>query len=498
MKPQIKNSTKLKINSACNFGLKITASLLLAALSFSGCKKFLAIPPPKTLLVTVSVFDNNAPATSAMLTIYSQMFQNGDSWYMAQNMGIYADEMQSYSASLDQVELYTNSLVPSTQLNESWLSYYPYIFEANAVISGLQTSSGASLAVKQQLTGEAYFMRAFWHFYLTNMYGDVPLVLTTDYTVTGTLARSPRLVILQQVVADLKTAQGLLNTYYVDAATDTAATTERVRPNKAAATALLARVYLYLADYGKDASNFVNAETQASEVINNSNYSLSPLNGVFLKNSSETIWQLQTPSNQNFDTQDGNNFILVGAPSNGESQSVTISSQLMDSFEAGDQRKVNWIGSYSTTDNPPLVYYFPYKYKNNTLKNQEYTMVLRLAEQYLIRAEARAMQGNITGSLTDLNTVRSRAGLGNYAGAQDQASVMAAILHERQVEFFSEWGHRWFDLCRTGTAPSVMGSPGNICQTKGGIWGSDNHQLLLPVPQQERNADVNLSQNPGY
>src|SRR6202000_1804437 len=102
-------------------------------------------------------------------------------------------------------------------------------------------------------TGEAKFIRAFWHLYLTNVYGDVPLALTTDYNVTGKLSRTPRVQVLQQVITDLKDAQSSLNSNYVDV-TDTTATTERVRPNKAAATALLARVCLYLGDYAKDAS----------------------------------------------------------------------------------------------------------------------------------------------------------------------------------------------------------------------------------------------------
>lgn len=462
-------------------------------LIFSSCKKFVDIPPPETKLVTASVFNNNATAHQAMTTIYSQMMEGSESWNIAQGLGLSADELKSYSTNINQVQLYTNSVVPTGSYG-LWLSYYKYIYEANAVIEGVQNNAGLSTSVKQQLVGEAKFVRAFFHICLTNIYGDVPLVLTTDYTMNRSISRTPRIQVLQQVVADLKTAQDMLNSNYVGA-NDTTAMTERIRPNKAAAAALLARAYLYLGDYSKDAANYANAEAQASLVINNSLYSLVSLGGVFLKNSNEAIWQLQTPLPANSDTQDGSFFILISAPSTLNNNSTTISSQLMSSFEPGDQRQTSWIGSYSTTTPPNVTYYFPYKYKNRTLLNQEYTMVLRLGEQYLIRAEARAQQGNALGALADLNTVRNRAGLANYAGATDKVSLLAAILHERQVELFTEWGNRWFDLIRTGNANAVMSV---VTPLKGGTWGSDGHQLLFPIPQTDRNNDPNLTQNQGY
>jgi hypothetical protein len=124
-------------------------------------------------------------------------------------------------------------------------------------------------------------------------------------------------------------------------------------------------------------------------------------------------------------------------------------------------------------------------------------MVLRLGEQYLIRAEAEAELNDPGDAATDLNVIRKRAGLPPTTAA-NQSDLLTAILKERRVELFSEWGHRWFDLCRTGNAPAVMATPGNVCQAKGGVWNADNHQLLWPIPQQDIKADAKLSQNPGY
>src|SRR5262249_35037605 len=116
-------------------------------------------------------------------------------------------------------------------------------------------------------------------------------------------------------------------------------------------------------------------------------------------------------------------------------------------------------------------------------------------EQYLIRAEARVYQNNLSGAIDDLNVVRQRAGLPLLANSLDQHKVLSAILHERQVELFSEWGHRWFDLKRTGSIDSVMSAMTPI-KSKGGVWKS--YQQLYPLPWNDVLGDPNLVQNPGY
>jgi len=485
--------------------LVLVFSLLVFTLT--SCKKFVQVPAPDSQLVTSTVFSNNATATSAVLGIYTQMFQNGESYNISSANGLLADELaDNTSTPLIYYLDFTNATLSSGATFGEWFNAYSYIYQANAVLAGLQQYSGTSPAVKNQLMGEAYFIRAFWHFYLTNCYGAVPVALTTNYTVTSKLARTPRVQVLQQVISDLNAAIPLLNSNYVDAS-DTLATNQRVTPNKAVAQALLARAYLYFADYdSKNMTDYQHAEMEADSVIGNSTYSLctnlSGPNSVFLANSSEAIWQLYTPLPSSYDTQDGYSYILVAAPGGGN---CTISTQLLNAFEPGDKRFANWIGSINAGGTN---YYFPYKYQTTTYTGTEYTMVLRLAEQYLIRAEARAEQNNLIGAnsaVSDLNVIRARAGLPNYAGATDQASLLTAILHERQVELFTEWGHRWFDLNRalknnpTGVnVNSVLGSPGNVCQYKGGTWSSSDYQELYPIPFAELKVDVNLTQNAGY
>jgi hypothetical protein len=122
----------------------------------------------------------------------------------------------------------------------------------------------------------------------------------------------------------------------------------------------------------------------------------------------------------------------------------------------------------------------------------EYPMILRLAEQYLIRAEARAQQNNLIGSQSDLNVIRTRAGLPNTS-ASTQQDLLSAIYRERQFELFTEMGHRWLDLKRTGSVDMIMNTE---TPQKGGIWKTTDQ--LYPLPLSEIQADINLTQNPGY
>jgi starch-binding outer membrane protein, SusD/RagB family len=450
---------------------------------FAGCKKFVLVDPPVTQLVTASVFSNNGTATSAQTGIYQLMI--GESFARSLETGLMGDELTSYGVDMN---FYTNSLIASNNAGP-WGNAYSYIYQANAIIEGLQNNSSISLAIKQQLTGESIFVRAFWHFYLANLYGDVPVVTSTNYATNSVLPRSPKSEVYRQIITDLTNAQSLLNSNFVDAS-DTTITSDRVRPTKWAAAALLARAYLYTGN------NWDSAEAQSTLVIQNASlFSLVPiLDSVFLANSSEAIWQLALPlPSRTNATPDGNSYIMIAGPYVGY---TPISTQLWNSFETGDERKTNWVGTFTDTTTTPFTnYYFPNKYKVRVSDAvSEYVMVLRLAEQYLIRAEARAEQGNLLGAANDLNVIRNRAGLPNTT-AVTQVDLLTAILHERQVELFTEWGHRWFDLIRTGNANSIMSV---VTPLKGGLWSNDGHKLLYPIPQSEIQANHNLTQNPGY
>ena len=119
-------------------------------------------------------------------------------------------------------------------------------------------------------------------------------------------------------------------------------------------------------------------------------------------------------------------------------------------------------------------------------------MVIRLSEIYLIRAEARAQQQNLAPALSDLDTIRSRAGLPPCT-ANGIQETLNAIYAERRVELFSEYGHRWLDLKRVKAIDQVMTV---VSPHKGGSW--NDNDSLYPIPFQDIQADPKLSQNPGY
>jgi len=454
--------------------LKYACILPCITLLLSSCKKFIEIPPPQTQLASSTIFEEKYSAIAAVTGIYGSMYAR---FSFLIHSGLSSDEFVSYSSDL-YTRLYKNTLTANEGSSLIWGNAYNFIYQANAAIDGIAHSSGLSSDIKNQLMGEAKFIRAYWYFYLVNSYGEVPLVLNTDYTTIVKLSRSPRVDIYTQIISDLKDAQTLLDENYLDS--QNAPTQDRVRPTKWVATALLARVYLFNKD-------FKNAALESSKVINNkSTFQLvSDLNGVFLKNSSEAIWQMM-PVSGGRQTQEGSTFILTTAPS-----SLALSPQLLAAFEENDKRRDSWINSLIVAG---TTYYYPYKYKvkNGAAEVTEYSMVLRLAEQYLIRSEARVQLNNLKDAAADLDSIRLRAGL-LPTTATTKSSLLDAILHERQVELFTE-GHRWLDLKCANVIDQVMTKV--TPEKGGGKWQS--YQQLYPISNDDiRNSD-NLKQNPGY
>lgn len=464
---------------------------LLILTTATACEKTVEVDPPTNQIGSQAAYSSDASATSVMTGMYGDMMSTKNNFASGLGgfsvlEGLASDELVNYLPATFNAQLqqfYTNTY----DVNGSyfWNELYKRIYLSNLMLEGVSASTSLSTGVKNQLLGEAKFNRAFAYFYAVNTYGDVPLALTSDYRTNNKLGRAPKEQIYNQIVADLKDAQSLMGDAYFKGTLP--GTSERARPNKGAATALLARVYLYRKDWA-------NAETQASAVISNAAYKLeSDLKTVFLGTSKEAIWQLQTVLTNNSATFDGALFIpSVVAPGTSDLNPVALSSMLLDAFETGDARRTMWVDSFTVNDN---IYYFPFKYTKNFSLTPEYLMVFRLAEQYLIRAEARAQLGNITGAnsaQSDLDAIRGRASLPGTT-AKDKESMLAAIAQERRTELFTEWGHRWFDLVRTDKADEVMSIATPL---KGGAW--DPNHKLLPIPFSEIQLNNNLKQNPGY
>jgi hypothetical protein len=167
---------------------------------------------------------------------------------------------------------------------------------------------------------------------------------------------------------------------------------------------------------------------------------------------------------------------------------VGLKPSFVTSFETGDQRREHWVKAVTEGTS---TWYHANKYKQQgvTGSSVEYSIVLRLAEQYLIRAEARARQGELTAAKEDLDIIRNTAGLpGTVAVTPDE--IISDIMAQRRFELFTEFGHRFLDLKRTGLLDAALpaSKPG---------W--DTHDQLWPVPASELILNPNLApQNPGY
>ena len=454
--------------------LKIQLYSLLI-LCFVSCESYVEVDLPDSQLTSSTVFVDKNTANAAMTEIYTKLresgFLSGGLQGSSSALGMYADELTYYgSPGVSGQFLFANNLLPSSEIvTTQWNESYHQIYLANSVLIGVQNSTGLAQEDKDQLRGEALFVRALIHLYLVNVYGDVPYITTTDYQQNRLAIRTPTADVYTNITADLIESADLLPSNYL--------TANRTRPNRSAARAVLARTYLYRGLWAE-------AANEASSVITNSLYSIEPnLELVFLKESGETIWQF-APMMNGMNTREASAFTFTTVPP----PTVAISTQLLNSFELGDIRLEQWLKPITDGSD---TYYHAYKYKTvgNSGTSVEYSIVLRLAEQYLIRAEARARQGDIIGSREDLNTIRQRAGL-EQTTAVSEEELINAVLHERQLELFTEHGHRFFDLKRTNRLDSAL-TPVK--------FGWDTTDKLWPIPETELLANPNLTpQNSGY
>lgn len=453
--------------------------LVAVPLIFS-CKKFTEIDPPKNAISTEQVFADDQSANSAVLGIYSTMnaerFGYGD---ITLNAGISSDELLRLNPNSDALGIMENRILASNQIVEGlWNSAYKIIGQANACLEGLNAENGVSAAKKTTLIAESRFLRAFCYFYLVNLYGKVPLITTTNWTTIKSIPRAEVAELSKFILEDLKFAYESLPVEYPSGT--------KSRATKWAAAAMLARVNLY-------SSNWAEASSYAAKVIDESGLfhgELPAPSAVFLTGSTEAIWQMP-PASYWVNTFEGTAFNNFGY------LQYVISDDLKSALDPDDLRTIQWV---DRVESQGVVYAVPAKYKANTYAGSpvEQYVMLRLAEQFLIRAEAEAKLNHNEPAIADLNVIRNRAAISALPDDLSNEAVIAAVEDERRMEFFAEWGHRWFDLKRTpGLSGSGTRADEVIAAAKPGKWQSTD--ALYPVPQKEISFNPALApNNPGY
>lgn len=454
--------------------------ILLLTISFSSCEKYIDAGSPSDKLTEDKVFVDEATTLSSVLSMYSSYNTRTLIFNINRYGAMSADD--GYYFNNASYDIFRTNTIPGDANWTNVVYNYPYsvIYYANYNLEGLESSTNLSANFKNQMIGECKFWRAFCYYNLVNYFGEVPLVTNTNALENGKLPRSSVEEVYNQIVEDLLDAKEKLESSY-----SSYNITEKARIDKYTVEALLAKVYLYR-------EQWVEAEAAAGAVITSGKYQLETnLNNVFINTSTETIWQNAVKYNSSASgvTQMG----VAWIPS-GSTPTFVLYDALVNTFEANDLRKTNWT---KTITYSAKTYYYPYKYKIRltSAAGNEYNVMFRLAEQYLIRAEARAKQGKITGAesaAADLNVIRNRAGLGN-TNATDETTMLLAIEKENWVELFTEMSNRWFNLKRTGRIDLVF----NQEDEKKGTWQS--YQALYPIPQSELVANPNLlPNNHGY
>lgn len=314
---------------------------------------------------------------------------------------------------------------------------------------------------------EAKFLRALTYFKLVQVFGDVPLVTIANPNPNdeSLLPRVPASEIYNSVIiADLESAISVLDVSIVDG-----------RASKYAAEGLLGKVYMHMGNYGLAQTHLESVVNGASAAGINLQSSFDNIFGVTNDLNSEILFATQVSSSIVDEYSDSEFWVWYGGL---DTKSLNpLDQDLVDAFDAspGDLRRAVTIDT-STMASP--------KYPQTGGPDHDW-IELRLADVILLYAEALNENGSTPEAITELNKIRTRAGLANTT-ASSQADVRQAIADERRLELAFE-GHRWFDLVRTNTVDAEIGQTVN----------SNYH--LFPIPISEILASFNvITQNPGY
>ncbi len=450
--------------------MKKIISYIAGIFLLSSCEKVIDQQPQASLDANTA-FNTRQAIEAGIIGVYDAL-QSGS--YYGVDFTLLAElgaDNTNHTGSFPSYLDFKNRNIPTNNANIGgmWNQMYVAINRANTVLQSAEKITDPAFAKNASL-GELRFLRAFAYFDLLRGWGGtpegynkpggkgVPLFLTPTLTAVDAAAkpRSTEAEVLTQIIADLDFAIANLPV-----------TSASGRVNKNVATGIKARVQLYRED-------FTSADTLATQII--SQFAAQPRGGLAAdyagifanKNTKpESLWELQ------FVSTDINNlrFYYYGR------SEVASSAALGNVHEAGDLRKpINY--TPSGTVFRQLKFFRP--------DGTDNILLLRLAEIYLIRAEARARKSvpDLVGAAADLNIVRNRAGLG-ISTAVTPAALLDAILSERRVELAHE-GHRWFDLRRTNRVLTTLGI-------------TDSYRALWPIPQRERETSgFIIEQNPGY
>lgn len=451
--------------------------LFLSAISFSACEKFLE-EDPISEIGAESFYATDDEVDAGVISIYSSVRQLYDIEFAITEMR--TDNTQTRTSEGDWAQFEYMNVDPSNvSVSTYWTVSYNAIYQANNMVQFLDIVQDETL--RNQLTGEVYFLRAMMYFNLVRLYGGVPLVdkVVSPEEAESYSTRATEAEIYNFIVTDLTNAVSLLQTR---------GDVVEGRATKGAAQTLLAKVYLTLGDY-------TNARTLLEAVIASPDYALvtSNYNDIFytdINANTEAIFAVQ------FIRGDANNSQAFSYAMSPQGRAGGLNWPTDNLITAVDTTPVTGDARTST------LFFFngaagssgdwacgKFLDPENLEAAGNPWIVLRLADVYLMYCEAVLGNASSTADATALgyiNQIRNRANLADLTEITPDN-----LLLERRVELAYE-NHRLFDLIRFGKADEVLGA---FATETGFVY--DSRDLLLPIPQREL-AIYDMGQNPGY
>ena len=462
----------------------ITAALMLVLIS---CKKdFLNLSPYDQVPTDQAIIDE-AGMQAAVNGMYSQLRSvnlygrslplYGD--LMADNAFISTQNSNRYLAEFNYTYISTNANSSGT-----WASAYNAILRANNIInSTIPTTPNSS-----QLKGEALTIRALMYFELINWFAKpytvdpnaegVPIVLTYDAFLKPSRAKVSD--VYTQIDKDLTDAFALM--------TNTSKNSSYV--TKYVARAIQARMALFKGDWST-------AKTLALEVVNNGGYTLTPAanlvnywkNPAPVTNKVETIFEVTSDAVNN----NGTNALSYFYDQTGYGDAIG-SDDLYNQYSATDARRSLFITGTRASQTVRIVNKYP---NTNNAADKDDTKVIRYAEILLTLAEAYYRTGDEVNTLLYLNQVAKQRDPSFLGYASTGAQLLDDIILERRKELAFE-GKRYLDLLRLNRDVVRVNINNNYVGITPLTLTASNFRRIFPIPQDERDANPNINQNPAY
>ena len=459
----------MRNQSRANSLMRPRLLFLVLPLAVAGCSSILDVTPTSTVPEATAITDaagarsalNGAYAGLQSLSYYGESYVNfpevvSDNGNASGTLTSYADG-DANAMTADNAEVTT-----------MWNSIYDDVNRANQIIAKVPDVTGLNTDDKNEVLGEAHFLRALDYHNLVRLWGGVPLRLEPVESVTqaAEITRATPADVYKQILSDLGQAETLISN-----------TDQTTQASLGAAYAIDARVRLYMGDW-------TGAEAAAAKVEKMDYTLVSNFSDLFNANgnaTSEDIFRvLFTPAQYN---EVGYYYLTKNL---GGRYEVAPSASIISAFDPASGGKIATYapadarGQYSIGRDGKRVYAARYR----TAIGAEHVHVIRLGEVILIRAEALAQMNKLPEAVDEYNRTRVRAGLApDPRLGRTQADVLNSIYKERRLELAFE-GDRWPDLVRRGVAASTLGIAANM--------------TLFPIPQREIDTAPGITQNPGY